>query len=306
MKPTFFDLRLLLAAACLLAAVFSARAAEISAVATTGMVADLVRAVGGERVEVHQLMGPGVDPHQYRPTAGDASRLSKADAVFYNGLNLEARMGELFARLGKRGGKVFAVTDSIPRARLLEIDGVPGARDPHVWFDAALWADAVGAVVDGLSRVDPAGSGDYLRNGESLRVRLLELDSWLRERAAELPPSRRVLVTSHDAFGYFGRAYGFEVVGLQGASTVSEASLRDVSAMAKFLERRGVGAVFIETSVNSDALRRAADNAGVEIGGELFSDAMGGEGDVREGFDTGTYEGMLRYNMVTVVEALKP
>jgi manganese/zinc/iron transport system substrate-binding protein len=295
-----------LAAVALWLVVMPACAAQISAVATTGMVADLVRGVGGDRVEVHQLMGSGVDPHHYRPTAGDASRLKKADAVFYNGLNLEARMGELFARLGKRGGKVFAVTDSIPRARLMSPAGEGAAKDPHVWFDAALWADAVGAVVDGLSRVDPAGSGGYLRNGEALRLRLLALDSWLRERAGEISPTRRVLVTSHDAFGYFGRAYGFEVVGLQGMSTVSEASLADVSALADFLDRRGVKAVFVETSVNSDALRRAADNAGVEIGGELFSDAMGEPGDVRGGFDTGTHDGMLRFNMATIVEALQP
>jgi manganese/zinc/iron transport system substrate-binding protein len=306
MTPTFFLARLLVAAAGLLAAVSAAPADGISVVATTGMVADLVRGVGGNRVEVHQLMGPGVDPHQYRPTAGDASRLAKADAVVLNGLNLEARMGELFARIGKRGGKVFAVTDSIPRARLLKTAGSRDAVDPHVWFDAGLWADAVGAVVDGLSQVDPDGIGEYLRNGEALRARLLELDLWLRERAGELAPHRRVLVTSHDAFGYFGRAYGFEVVGLQGASTVSEASLADVSELTRFLGRRGVKAVFVETSVNSDALRRAADNAGVEIGGELFSDAMGEPGDVRGGFDVGTHDGMLRHNMSTIVEALQP
>jgi manganese/zinc/iron transport system substrate-binding protein len=283
-----------------------ARTEGLHVVATTGMVADLVRGVGGDRVDVHQLMGPGVDPHQYRPTAGDASRLAKADVIFYNGLNLEARMEELFERLSKRGGRVFAVTDSVPKDRMLPGQDADELYDPHVWFDAALWSETVKSVVDGLSEADPAGRDVYVRNGESVRDRLLELDAWLKARAGELPPERRVLVTSHDAFGYFGRAYGFEVVGLQGMSTVSEASLADVSAMAEFLKKRGAKAVFVETSVNPEALRRVAENAGVVIGGELFSDAMGAPGDVRGGFDTGTYDGMSRYNMGTIVQALRP
>jgi manganese/zinc/iron transport system substrate-binding protein len=291
---------------CFTAAAPFLRAAEVSVVATTGMVADLVRGVGGDRVEVHQLMGPGVDPHQYRPTAGDASRLKNADAVFYNGLNLEARMGELFGKLSMRGAQVHAVTDSVPRDRLLAGEDAEGLYDPHVWFDAALWAEAVPAVVDGLSKADPAGKDGYAKNGAALRARLVELDAWLRARADGLPADRRVLVTSHDAFGYFGRAYGFKVVGLQGMSTTSEASLADVSALSDFLRQSGAKAVFLETSVNPEALRRVADSAGTKVGGELFSDAMGAPGDVRGGFDTGTYDGMLRHNMATVVEALKP
>lgn len=306
MKNPMPAVKTFLIATALLAAIPWARAAGISTAATTGMVADLVRGVGGDRVEVHQLMGPGVDPHQYRPTAGDASRLAKADAIFYNGLNLEARMGELFERLSKRGGRVYAVTDSVPKDRLLAGEEAGGIHDPHVWFDAALWAEAVESVVDGLSEADPAGREFYVRNGGALRARLLELDAWLKEAAGKLPPERRVLVTSHDAFGYFGRAYGFEVVGLQGMNTVSEASLADVSALADFLRKRGAKAVFMETSVNPGALRRVADNAGVRIGGELFSDAMGEPGDVRGGFDTGTLDGMLRHNMATIVEGLRP
>lgn len=215
-------------------------------------------------------------------------------------------MEELFERLSKRGGRVFAVTDSVPKDRMLPGQDADELYDPHVWFDAALWSETVKSVVDGLSEADPAGRDVYVRNGESVRDRLLELDAWLKARAGELPPERRVLVTSHDAFGYFGRAYGFEVVGLQGMSTVSEASLADVSAMAEFLKKRGAKAVFVETSVNPEALRRVAENAGVVIGGELFSDAMGAPGDVRGGFDTGTYDGMSRYNMGTIVQALRP
>jgi manganese/zinc/iron transport system substrate-binding protein len=298
-RTTFFVLLAALAAGAL-------RGAPVSAVATTGMVAELVRGVGGERVEVRQLMGAGVDPHLYKPTAQDASRLAKADAIFYNGLNLESRMGELFGRLAQRGGKVFAVTDSIPKALLPAEEGAGGMADPHVWFDAALWAEAVPAVVGGLCEVDPEGEESYVHNGKALRGRLLELDAWCKAKAAELPQERRVLVTSHDAFGHFGRAYGFEVVGLQGASTVYEASLADVSALADFLKRRGAKAVFLETSVNPGTMRRVAEVAGAKVGGELFSDALGQPGDLRGGFDTGTYDGAMRHNMSVVVEALKP
>ncbi|MFM8363935.1 MAG: metal ABC transporter solute-binding protein, Zn/Mn family [Verrucomicrobiota bacterium] len=306
MKTTSLRARRVALAALLLMAMPFARAEKISVVATTGMVADLVRGVGGDRVEVLQLMGSGVDPHQYRPTAGDASRLSKADAIFYNGLNLEARMGELFERLSNRGGRVFTVTDSIPRERLIADKTAAGIYDPHVWLDAGLWAGSVDKVVEGLSQADPAGKDIYVQNGESLRARLRELDAWLKARAGELPADRRVLVTSHDAFGYFGRSYGFKVVGLQGMSTVSEASLADVSALSDFLRQSGARAVFVETSVNPEAIRRVAENADVKIGGELFSDAMGESGDVRGGFDTGTHDGMLRHNMATIVEGLKP
>lgn len=298
-RTTFFALLAALGAG-------AARGGPVSAVATTGMVAELVRGVGGDRVEVHQLMGPGVDPHLYKPTAQDASRLAKADAIFYNGLNLESRMGELFGRLAQRGRKVFAVSDSIPKGRLLAEEGAKGVVDPHVWFDAALWAEAVPAVVAGLCGADPEGEESYVHNGKALRGRLLELDAWCKARAAELPRERRVLVTSHDAFGYFGRAYGFEVVGLQGASTVSEASLADVSALADFLGARNARAVFVETSVNPAAMRRVAEVAGVKVGGELFSDALGQPGDIRGGFDTGTYDGVVRYNMSGIVGALKP
>lgn len=282
-----------------------AQAGAISVVATTGMVADLVRGVGGDRVEVHQLMGAGVDPHVYKPTAGDASKLAKADAIFYNGLLLEARMGELFDRLAKRGGKVYAVSDSIPRDRLMASEEVKDLFDPHVWFDAALWAEAVPAVVNGLSATDPEGRADYEKNGAALRAKLLELDAWCRSRAAEIPSEHRVLVTSHDAFGYFGRAYGFEVVGLQGMSTVSEASLADMSALADFLRGKKAKAVFVETSVNPEAMKRVAENSGVKIGGNLFSDALGEPGEMLGGHDTGTYDGMMRYNTATIVEALR-
>jgi manganese/zinc/iron transport system substrate-binding protein len=280
------------------------RGAPLSVVATTGMVGDLVGAVGGGRVEVRSLMGPGIDPHLYKPTASDASQLARADVIFYSGLGLEGRMGGLFERIAARGGRVVAVGESLPAERLLVSEDHGGLPDPHVWFDADLWAGAVPAVVEGLTSADPEGEAIYSEAGRALMDRLRELDAWCREVAAEIPEGRRILVTSHDAFNYFGRAYGFRVVALQGVSTTSEAGLADVAGMVDFLREEGVPAIFVETSVNPRGMARVAGDAGVEVGGELFSDAMGSSGEMKLGFDTGTYEGMMKYNMRTIVDAL--
>lgn len=275
-------------------------------VATTiGMVADLVRQVGGERVEVEQLMGPGVDPHLYKPTSEDAARLSRAEVIFYSGLMLEGRMGDLFARLARTGKKIYPTTESVPEDRLLEPKEFQGHYDPHIWFDVSMWAQTVPTIVKGLSEGDPAGRETYEKNGAALAERLGQLHQWCQETAAKLPAERRILVTSHDAYNYFGRAYGFRVVGLQGVSTVSEAALADMAGLVDFIKAQKVKAIFVETSVNPAAIKRVAEDAGVRVGGELFSDAMGKPGEMRAGLDTGTYDGMLRYNMTTIVEALK-
>ena len=275
----------------------------VRAVATTGMVADLVRGVGGERVEVNQLMGSGVDPHLYKPSPEDTARLAQAEVIFYNGLQLEGRMTGLFERLAQRGRPTCALAESVPADRLLRNEGRP---DPHVWMDAALWAETVPAVVETLVKADPAGESLYRANGEKVTAQLRALDAWCRERAAEIPEARRVLVTSHDAFNYFGRAYGFRVVALQGVSTVSETSLADMAGMTDLIRAEKIPAVFVETSVNPAALRRIAEDTGARIGGELFSDALGDQGQMVHGFDAGTYEGMMRANMTTIVEALAP
>ena len=284
----------------------SAFAQEKLKVATTiGMVADLVRQVGGERVEVDQLMGPGVDPHLYKPTSTDASRLSKADAIFYSGLMLEGRMGDLFAKLARSGKKVYATTESVPEDLLTEPKEFQGHYDPHLWFDVSMWAQTVPTIVKGLSEVDPAGKTAYENNGAALMERLGKLHQWCKDTIAELPEGQRILVTSHDAYNYFGRAYAFKVIGLQGVSTVSEAALADMANLVDFIKKQGVKAIFVETSVNPAAIKRVAEDSGVKIGGELYSDAMGNPGEIRRGFDTGTYEGMVRYNVTTIVEALK-
>ena len=294
---------LILTSASLLHAQTESR--PIEAVATIGMVADLVKQVGGERVQVAQLMKPGVDPHLYKPTSGDAGLLGKADVIFYSGLMLEGRMGDLFARLARNGKKVYAVTEGIPESELLEPEEFEGHFDPHLWFDVSLWAQTVPVIVNGLSEVDPAGKATYEKNGQELMKRLAELHAWCKEQADGVPEEKRILVTSHDAYNYFGRAYGFKVVGLQGVSTVSEAALADMASLVDFVKEQQVSAIFVETSVNPAAIQRVSKDAGVAIGGELFSDAMGEPGEMHGGYDTGTYEGMVRHNMSAITSALK-
>ncbi|MEX1119496.1 MAG: zinc ABC transporter substrate-binding protein [Terrimicrobiaceae bacterium] len=281
------------------------QAAEVSAVATTAMIGDLVSRIGGDGVKVSTLMGPGVDPHLYKPTAADAAKLSKADVIFYNGLMLEGRMADLFARISRGGKKVYAVTESVEESRLLEPPGFEGHYDPHVWMDVSLWAQTIPTIVQGLSEAAPEKADTFRRNAEALQASLVALDGWCKDQVASLPETSRILVTSHDAYNYFGKAYGFQVVGLQGVSTVSEAALADMASLVDFIKSTGVKAIFVESSVNPSAINRVAADARVKVGGELYSDAMGQPGEQKDGFDTGTYEGMIRYNMTTIVNALK-
>lgn len=284
----------------------SGAAQPLRVVATTGMVADLVSRVGGNAVVVEPLMGPGVDPHLYRATASDVRRLQRADAIFYNGLKLEGRLEETLERIGERRGTVFAVTAMVAQERLLkEGDGPDAVADPHLWFDVSLWAETVPAVVAGLSKVAPARAAEFAARGEVVGRELAELHAWAVAKAAELSEAQRVLVTSHDAYSYFGRAYGFQVVGLQGLSTVNEAALADMAKLVDFIRERGLKAVFVESSVPKATIERIAEDAGVVIGAELFSDAMGAPGQLRLGYDVGTYDGMVRYNLTAIVEALR-
>jgi manganese/zinc/iron transport system substrate-binding protein len=294
-----------LAALCL-AGTTTAFAQEKLKVATTiGMVGDLVKQVGGDRVDVEQLMGPGVDPHLYKPTSEDASTLSQADVIFYSGLMLEGRMADLFTKMARAGKRVYPTTETVPEDQLLEPAEFEGHYDPHLWFDVSLWAQTVPTIIRGLSETDPAGKDTYETNGAALMDRLAALDEFCKDLAATLPEKNRILVTSHDAYNYFGRAYGFKVVGLQGVSTVSEAALADMASLVDFIKAQDVKAIFVETSVNPAAINRVSEDAGVKIGGELFSDAMGEPGEKKDGFDVGTYDGMVRYNLTTIVNALK-
>lgn len=272
---------------------------------TTGMVADIVKNVGAGRVEVVSLMGPGVDPHLYKPSGGDVVKLDRADVVFYNGLHLEGRMAELFEKMARAGKPAFAVTSGIDPAQLIELAESPGHYDPHVWFDVRLWQHAARFVARALSDLDPESRELYERNAELYLKQLDELQAYVEQQLALIPPESRVLITAHDAFGYFGRRYGFEVRGLQGVSTAAEAGARNVQELAALIASRKIKAIFVESSVPLDAIEavQAAVRArgwDVGIGGELFSDALGADGTPE-----GTYIGMVKHNVDTIVSALR-
>lgn len=271
--------------------------------ATTNLVADTARRLGGAEVVVAGLMGPGVDPHLYKPSESDVRRLSEADLILYNGLHLEGKMAELLERLAHER-PVAAVTAALPAAELRSPPEFSGQPDPHVWFDVALWSQTVEPVAEALARVAPAHRATFLERARVYRAELAELDAWVRARVAEIPPERRVLVTAHDAFGYFGRAYGVEVVGLQGISTLSEAGLADVERVVDLVASRKIPAIFVESSVprrSIEAVQAAVRSKGgaVEIGGELYSDSLG----PADG-PAGTYVGMVKTNVDHLVNAL--
>lgn len=282
---------------------------RLAALATTTLVADLVREIGGDRVAVEGLMGPGVDPHLYKASARDMGRLNRARVIFYSGLHLEGRMEEMLRRLRGRGRIVVGVAEAVPEAERLRAGDAGGAWDPHVWGDPALWGRAAEAVARGLTEADPGGAREYVERAAGYRERLETLRAWAVGRVGEIPERQRVLITSHDAFGYFGRAFGLEVVGVQGISTVAEASLSDITRLVDLVRARGLKAMFVESSVSPAAIERISRDAGVRIGGELFSDALGAPGEMRwvgsERVDVGTYLGMMRFNIHTVVEGLR-
>jgi manganese/zinc/iron transport system substrate-binding protein len=272
---------------------------------TVGMLTDIIKNVGGDRVEVTGLMGPGVDPHLYKPSTGDVFKLDRADIIFYVGLHLEGRMAELFEKMVEAGKPTFAVSEEIDRSRLRKVAEFEGSYDPHIWFDVTLWKEAVRKVAKELSNLDPESRASYERNAEAYLAQLDELDAYVAARIAEIPEPSRVLITAHDAFGYFGGRYGVEVRGLQGTSTATEAGARNVQELARLIVERKIKAIFVESSVpraTIEAVQAAVQARGwnVEIGGELFSDAMGDEGTPE-----GTYIGMVRHNVDTIVQALR-
>ena len=269
------------------------------------MVTDLVKSVGGDRVEVLGLMGAGVDPHLYKASASDITKLQRGEVIFYSGLLLEGKLQDVFAKMARTKKHVYAVTETIDEKELLEPESFGGHYDPHVWFDVTLWSKCVESVVKGLSEYDPKGKEYFEKRGKETRETMRELHQWAVKKAAELPEEKRVLITSHDAFNYFGRAYGFKVVGLQGISTVEEASLASMTKLVDFVKEQRVKALFVESSVSPVAIKRISDDAGVKVGGELFSDAMGTPGQIENGYDLGTYVGMIKHNLNTIVEALK-
>lgn len=278
----------------------------VRVVATTSMIADLVRQIGGDLVTVEGLMGPGVDPHLYQASEGDVSALTEAELVFYNGLHLEGKMVEIFEQMEGRGLAVHAVTQGIPNEDLLHSEQFSGSHDPHIWFDPVLWARAAARVGDVLTSFDPEHAATYAEAVGAYQVELDSLVAWARASLAAVPEEYRVLVTSHDAFGYFGRAFDLDVHGLQGISTVLEAGTAEVRDLAAFVAERRIPSLFLESSISPrgmEAVRAAVSARGfdVRIGGTLYGDALGGPG---SGADT--YVGMLRSNVETIVAGLTP
>lgn len=297
-----------LVAAVLAGTASSSRAAPdhypYRAVCTVGMVADMVRAVAGEHASVEALIGEGVDPHLYKPTRGDVAALLGADVVFYSGLMLEGKMTDTLVKVGRSGKSVYAVTELVEESYLLEPPGMPGHHDPHVWMDVGGWRKAVEAVAASLQEFDPPHAQDYASRASAYSAELERLDDYIREILQRVPADRRVLVTAHDAFQYFGRAYGVDVRGIQGISTESEAGLEDLNRLVDLIVDRRINAVFVESSVadkNVRALVEGARSRGRElaIGGTLFSDAMGPAGSYE-----GTYVGMMDHNATTIARAL--
>jgi len=275
-----------------------------SIVATTGMIEDIVRNVAGDRAEVVGLMGSGVDPHLYKPTRSDIKKLRSADVVFYNGLLLEGKMTDAMISAATSGKKVYAVTELLDEEFLLEPEEFAGLYDPHVWMDPIAWTMAVGIVRDKLIDFDPGGEGTYSANADAYIEELGKLNAYAEEVLSSVPEGQRILITAHDAFNYFGERFGYQVVGIQGISTESEAGVRDIENLVDLLVEQSISAVFIESTVserNISALVAGARARGhaVVIGGELFSDAMGDAGSYE-----GTYIGMIDHNITTIVRAL--
>ncbi len=273
-------------------------------VATTGMVGDVVRNIGGDRVEVDVLIGEGVDPHLYKATRSDVAKLLNADAIFYSGLYLEGKLADALERVAGSGKPVTAVTEKLDEALLLKPIDFPGAHDPHVWMDPVRWLRTVAVVRDALAELDPEGTPDFMKRAETYAAELQRLDAYAEKALSAVPPERRLLVTAHDAFSYFGQRYGFKVMGIQGISTESQAGLARVEELVNLLVEQKVPAVFVESTIPARAVEALVEGAArrghrVVIGGSLFSDAMGAPGTYE-----GTYTGMIDHNVTVIARAL--
>jgi manganese/zinc/iron transport system substrate-binding protein len=273
-------------------------------VTTTGMIADAVLNIAGDSLSVEALMGPGVDPHLYKATQGDLKKLSNADLVLYNGLLLEGKMGEVLDKLG-RIKPVIAVGTAVDSSLLLASPQYQNAYDPHIWFDVTLWQQVVKKISNFLQEFDSANAAYYQSNTNQYLKQLDALHLQVSQQIMQIPETQRVLITAHDAFEYFGRAYGIEVRGLQGLSTVSEFGLKDITDLVQFIIDRNIQAVFVETSISERSIKAVVEGCRkrghqVRIGGSLYSDAMGDYGTAE-----GTYIGMVNANVITITQALK-
>ena len=276
---------------------------KLNIVTTTSMITDLVSNIGGDVINLQGLMGSGVDPHLYKASEGDVSKLSNADIIFYNGLHLEGKLVEVFEKMKNK--KTIAIADALDEKTLIGSEYFASNYDPHIWFNVDYWMQAAEFIVEKLSEAIPEYKGVFESNGAKYLEQLKALKTELQSTIESLPEEKRVLVTAHDAFNYFGKSFGFEVVGLQGLSTATEAGVQDVQKLSTFIMDKNVKAIFIESSVprrTIEALQASVQSKGhdVAIGGSLYSDALGNAGTVE-----GTYIGMFRYNVNTIVNALK-
>ena len=298
-------LSLMILAACSSPSSNDSQNSEKLVVTTTiGQIADAVINIGGDQVEVQSLMGPGTDPHLYKATQGDIAKLQKADVIFYNGLHLEGKMLDVLKKMNKEK-PAYAIGESLNDEDLLEKADDKSVIDPHIWFDIDLWSEALKEVEKGLIKADPENKAYYEQNAKEYFTKLKDLKTYAEEEMGKIPSEQRVLVTAHDAFRYFGEAYDMEVKGLQGLSTDSEYGLGDVQKLVDLLVTRNIKAVFIESSISERSINAVIEGAkskghDVKIGGELYSDAMG-----EEGSDEGTYIGMYKHNVNTIVNSLK-
>jgi len=301
-KITYGFLLLLLITSCKEA---SEANGKLNVVTTTSMITDLVQNIGGDKINVQGLMGSGVDPHLYKASAGDVTKLNQADLIFYGGLHLEGKLVEVFEKMKSQNLETVAVSDALDKNTLIGSKYFASNYDPHIWFDVANWEKITQFVVEKLSEADPEHKAVFTENGDRYLKKLAKLNEEIQSTIATLPKEKRILVTAHDAFSYFGKAYGFQVVGLQGLSTATEAGVQDMQKLSAFIIEHKVKAVFVESSVPKrtiEALQASVKSKGhdVSIGGTLYSDALGNLGTVE-----GTYIGMFEYNVKTIVAALK-
>lgn len=278
---------------------------KLNIVTTTTLITDLVNHIGGDKLNVQGLMGSGVDPHLYKASAGDVTKLANADLIFYGGLHLEGKLVDVFEKMESQNIRTIAVSDALDKKTLIGSEYFASNYDPHIWFDVHNWELITAFVVQKLSEADPDNKALYEENGQNYLEELKALDAEVKSVISTLPKEKRILVTAHDAFNYFGQAYGFEVVGLQGLSTATEAGVQDVQNLSNFIIDKKIKAIFVESSVprrTIEALQAAVNskNHHVKIGGTLYSDALGNAGTVE-----GTYIGMFKYNVNTIVDALK-
>ncbi|WP_074408714.1 metal ABC transporter solute-binding protein, Zn/Mn family [Aquimarina megaterium] len=278
---------------------------KLQVVTTTSMITDMVKNIGGDLIEVQGLMGSGVDPHLYKASEGDVSKLVNADVIFYNGLHLEGKLVEVFEKMKHQDINTIAIGESLDKNTLIGSDYFASNYDPHIWFNVENWKIITAFVTNKLTEIDPKNTEAFKANGNAYLAKLNELEATLKNTIATLPKEKRILVTAHDAFSYFGKAYDFDVVGLQGLSTATEAGVQDVQKLANFIIEKKVKAIFVESSVPKrtiEALQAAvkSKNHEVTIGGTLFSDALG-----NAGTKEGTYIGMFEYNVNTIINALK-